>query len=378
MKRILQVIFCASIAQLVVSPLFPVRKRLMNKHVLPATEIACATLKGVLTKAGMLYHDQNEARRAKICFGLASVVGCAHGATMLANAQSRMDGGNNLAAGSLIVDSVVTFLMHLLGNNNDGLGFGHKFSATDHGMVNVLALSEIVATVLASYSPDVAVMHSIEFKTAMNNLVAAFDACEKAIVSGTMHDPGIWQNLQLTVLAVAALSNFGSGFYHGLVSEKPAPRVRFRSRDSVRIIPARKKPKTAKNPAKAVVEDEAGDADDAGDEVDGGAEERPVEDGVARSLRVIHYDDAVLENLDEADRCAICLGRFAAGQDRFALACGHGDCLGCARLYYNRFPADNPAVEGYEYRLYRCQHPGCGEMTALDVPDAQILAEPAE
>ena len=188
---------------------------------LPAAHAVCTLAKTILTKAGM----QLPAAKSHGVFVATSVIGIAQGGIILAMANDREKTGNAFAAGSMITNNLVSLVMHgqkLRTKNSVYLetAVDTPEKKADYFM-DALLLGEIAATALSAFGDQINPDNSRAFKTAMDNLTAALDAAQKAIISGRTDDIKMWNNVQIALLGATALTNLGSAGYYGCMYEKP-------------------------------------------------------------------------------------------------------------------------------------------------------------
>ena len=183
---------------------------------LPAAHAVCTLAKTILTKAGM----QLPAAKSHGVFVATSVIGIAQGGIILAMANDREKTGNAFAAGSMITNNLVSLVMHAQKLRTKNSVYLETTIDAPYFM-NTLLLGEIAATALSVFGDQINPDNSSAFKTAMDNLTAALDAAQKAIISGRTDDIKMWNNVQIALLGATALTNLGSAGYYGCMYEKP-------------------------------------------------------------------------------------------------------------------------------------------------------------
>ncbi|MBM3887469.1 hypothetical protein FJ364_06070 [Candidatus Dependentiae bacterium] len=125
--------------------------------------------------------------------------------------------GNAFAAGSLIANNFVSLLSHYQDKH------GHvsiEAKQQNKMLLNTLLLSEIAASMLMQFSDVLGFNTSDRFDISMQNLIAALDACEKAVINDSIDNPTVWNNLELSLLAATAVVNLTSSVYYGCIEEK--------------------------------------------------------------------------------------------------------------------------------------------------------------
>lgn len=216
---------------------------------LPAAHAVCTLAKTILTKAGM----QLPAAKSHGVFVATSVIGIAQGGIILAMANDREKTGNAFAAGSMIANNLVSLVMHAQKLRSKNSVYLETTIDAPYFM-NTLLLGQIAATALSVFGDQINPDNSRAFKTAMDNLTAALDAAQKAIISGRTDDIKMWNNLQIALLGATALTNLGSAGYYGCMYEKPlnpgpiipaAPIVGLAGDEDARITALRTRLKTA-------------------------------------------------------------------------------------------------------------------------------------